>query len=140
METVNKHGLMKLYILVNTETEKNMEKENLCGLMIVHMKGNFLKTTFMVLENMNGKMEEFMKVNGKTTKWKVKAPLLGQMVVNMSEIMSKIVKKVSEFLPLKMEEYMKANGSTENNMEEESLRRKIFRDKEFGKMVNELGG
>jgi hypothetical protein len=60
MEKDNNLGLIKQFIKVNTKMEKNMEKENLCGLMIVLMKENSFKTIFMAKVDTNGKMEEFI--------------------------------------------------------------------------------
>jgi len=41
-----------------------MGKENLYGAIRVHMMVSFIKTIFMVMENMNGQMAEFTMVNG----------------------------------------------------------------------------
>ena len=60
MEKDNNLGLIKQFIKVNTKMEKNMEKENLCGLMIVLMKENSFKIIFMAKVDTNGKMEEYI--------------------------------------------------------------------------------
>jgi hypothetical protein len=60
MEKDNNLGLIKQFIKVNTKMEKNMEKENLCGLMIAHTKENFFKIIFMAKVDTNGKMEEYI--------------------------------------------------------------------------------
>ena len=60
MVSVNNHGLIKQFIKVNTKMEKNTEKENSCGLMIVHMKVNFSKIAYRVMVDMSGEMVECM--------------------------------------------------------------------------------
>lgn len=89
---------------------KNMERENLCGLMTVLMKEISFKIIYMDSANMNGKMEEYTKENGRTIKCKVKVHLLGQMEENTLEIILKIGNKDLGFLLSKMVEFMKENG------------------------------
>ena len=110
MEEVNKPGLMKLSTLANIQMARNMEKENLCGLMTALTREIFSKITFMVLEDMSGKMEKSMKDNGKITKCKVKVPSLGLMAESMSGIMFKIENKGTEYSNLKTAGYTKASG------------------------------
>lgn len=76
-----------------------------------------------------------MKDNGKTTKCKVKVHSPGQTEGNTSETMFKTESKASEYSLSKTEESMKVSGWTENNMEEESSKKKMFPDKESGKMA-----
>jgi hypothetical protein len=83
MVKVKNIGLMKQFILDNIRMGKNMEKENLCGPMIAHIKVTFLKIISMEMENINGKMDVYIKVNGKTIKCKAKVHLLGQMEENI---------------------------------------------------------
>ncbi len=110
MEEVKNIGQIKLSISDNTKMEKNMERANSCGLMIVLMKVTFYKIIFTDMENMNGKMEEYMKESGKTIKCKEKEHFYGLMEENTLVITFKIENKALVFLLSKMVEYMKENG------------------------------
>lgn len=41
--------IIKGYMKANIKKDKNMEKENSCGMIILHMKDNFKKEFFMGL-------------------------------------------------------------------------------------------
>lgn len=110
MEKDKKVGQIRLYIQVNIKMVKNMVKESLCGLMIAPMRVNFLKTIFMVTEDINGKMDEFIQANGKIIKCKVKEYLLGLTEENMKVIILRIENKDMAHFFLKMAEFIKENG------------------------------
>lgn len=135
MERENKLGLMKPSILESTKMARNTERANSCGQMIVPMKATFSKTTSMASVNINGKTDAPMKDNGKITKCRVKVHLPGQTEGNTLETMFKTESKASEYSLSKTEEYMKVSGLTENNMEEESLKKKCFTIRSLGKWL-----
>ena len=59
-----KCGLMGQNIQENILKEKNKEKENLCGLIILIIKGTFMTTIFKEMENIFGQMVDDFKDHG----------------------------------------------------------------------------
>lgn len=57
----NKFGQMVQYIKDSIKMERNMEKVNFNGLIILHTKESLLTITSMDLENILGKIVEFIK-------------------------------------------------------------------------------
>lgn len=83
MDLVLKDGQTEHLMKDNMPKEKNMEEENLLGLIIALILVNSLIIIFTVEEYMNGQMEESTLVSGETIKWKDMAHLLGLTVENM---------------------------------------------------------
>lgn len=64
---VLKPGLMAHNTKANTLMAKNKEKENSIGLMVQHMKENFMTTILRDSEFISGQMVEGLKELGKKT-------------------------------------------------------------------------
>ncbi len=140
MEGVRRLGPMRLFILESIRMARSMERASLCGPMTVLMKAISSKIIFTALENTNGKTDESMKENGRTTKCKAKAPSHGPMEENTSETTFKTEKKALESSLLRTAESTKASGLMENSTEGESSKRKVFRERESGKMAKGSNG
>ena len=108
--------------------------------MVALSKDNFSEIELKALVHTNGKMEEFTKEGGKIVKWRVKEFLVGLMVEAMKDSTKMIRRKVLVFLPFAMEESMKVNGRMVNSMDVDSLRKKIYLEKAFGKMDQGFNG
>jgi hypothetical protein len=63
--------------------EKNMEKANLFGRMVLFMRENSKAITLKVAVFTNGVMDEYMMDNGVTIKWKEQESSAGQTDENM---------------------------------------------------------
>ena len=68
MDLVQKYGQMVLGMRDNIYMEKNMEKENLIGLITHRMLENSQRIIYMERDFINGLMVESIKVNGKIIK------------------------------------------------------------------------
>ena len=90
MVLVLKDGLMVHLMKGNIHKEKNMERENSHGQIIVHIQEISLITIFMEMVFTNGQMAEFFLEHGETIKWKDMVHSHGQMEENMLVNMSMI--------------------------------------------------
>ena len=108
--------------------------------MGVLSKDNLSRINLKVLGSTNGRMEEFMKGDGKTAKWRAKESLFGLMGEAMKDSTKMIKRKVLALLPFGMEESTRANGRMASSMDGDSLRKKIYLEKAFGRMDQGLNG
>lgn len=138
--TENKPGLIKLFIKAIIWMEKNTERAHFCGKMIVAMRENLWKTTFMALVNISGKMAELMRVSGKTTRWTEKECSPGSMEGDMKDSIRTTKRKALEFSTSGMAEFTKDNGKMVDNMEKAYSERKTLWDRDYGKTDRESNG
>lgn len=137
MDMERRLGPTKQSIVGSTATVRSTARANFYGRTIVATKDSFNRTTFMDLENTFGRMEGLTKVNGRIIRWKGKEFSLGWMEGDTKANTRMIRKKDLECLRSETVEFMKESGKTANSTEEESLRRKIWLEKVYGRMDKE---
>ena len=84
-EMGRKYGLMATYMNVNTKKVKDLDLANLCCLMEINMKVNFLTITCTAKALINGLMVELIQEIGLKMRCKDMESKFGQMDANMMD-------------------------------------------------------
>lgn len=137
---VRKPGPTRLSTRENIVTVKNTERESSSGRTTVAMRAISTRTTSTASASMSGQTAGSTRGSGRTTKWKAEEFSLGSMEEGTRASIKTIRRRVLECSLSEMAGSMRVNGKMVSSMARGYSRRKMCRDRVFGKMERGSSG